>query len=53
MRLGLPPEIAKVFEDCEPYFAINTNIASYMQLGRPKEFIAAKAWLEYASGTSG
>lgn len=53
VRLGLPPEIAKIFEDAEPYFAINTNVPSYMKQGIPKEFVAAKAWIEYASGTSG
>ena len=44
--LGLPPQIANVFKNCEPYFAINTNIPAQQSFVVPPEFSVAKAFLK-------
>ena len=47
--LGLPPQIANVFKNCEPYFAINTNIPAQQSFVVPPEFSVAKAFLKIIS----
>ena len=48
--LGIPREIAGVFADSEPYFAINTQIPAQQSGVKPPEFIAAVAWLKSIAG---
>lgn len=48
--LGIPREIADVFTDAEPYFAINTEVPAQQSGVKPPEFIAAVAWLKSIAG---
>lgn len=46
--IGIPREIANVFVDAEPYFAINTKVPAQQAGVRPPEFTAALSWLKDA-----